>query len=41
MEILRKDVIEIEVFFQDLKVEEVVTQKAYTTLALLCDIGMF
>ena len=36
---IRKDVVEFEVYFQDLQVEEVVMQEAYPTLALLCDIG--
>ena len=36
---LRQDMLEILVYYQDLQVEEVVMQKGYTTLALLCDIG--
>ena len=37
--LVKRDMLEIEVYFQDLQVEEVLMQKAYTTLALLCDIG--
>ena len=36
---IRRDIVEFEVYFQDLRVEEVVMQEAYPTLALLCDIG--